>query len=462
VSAASRREGICVSQRGQSGVRAVLGKALTSSLGKNIASLYVLHFANYLLPLITVPYLVRVLGPERFGAVAFAQSFILYFVLVINFGFDWSATREVSVHRADSEMVSRIASSVWGSKALLCLLSLGILIILLGVVPKLAEISPLALVLFGTAVGNVLFPTWLLQGLERMVAMSVVNLLTRLAGTASIFLFVRRPSDTLLYATILGLQAVAGGVAAGLLGVKLLGSGLRLPSWTSMRSVVGDGSTLFLCTGAISLYTTGSCLILGLVTDHVTVGYFAAAQKIVSGATGLLGPVSQAAYPRFSKLAAESKTAALLWSRRLLGLMGGGGLAASLGLFVGAGPIVRVALGPGYEPCTPVLQVLALLPFLVACSNVFGVQIMFPFRHDKAMLVLLLIAGCFNIVAGTLFSLRWQAVGMASTVLLTEAFVTTGQLVYLSTVGLNPLENTWSRAAEAADGRARGRLGLSA
>ena len=420
-------------------VKTLFRLGLNSSIGQNVLSLYGLQFANYILPLVTVPYLVRVLGPEKFGAVAFGQSLIAYFVLVVNYGFDWSATRKISVQRDDLNAVSRTATSVWAAKALLCGAGFLVLVGLMWVAPKFSEISILLLVLYGIVVGNVLFPTWLFQGLERMVAISAINFVARLLVTVGVFALIHRPADFIIYAGLLSFKWVGAGVIGVWLAYRTLKISFVPPSWTEVRQALIEGWTIFLSKGAVGLYTAGNAFILGLLTNNTVVGYYSAAEKLVKAIQLLLNPISQAVYPRFSKMATDSSANALKWGRRMLLLMSGFGLVLSIGLFVGASTIVQVMLGPDYGPSVSVVRILAFLPLIIGASNVLGVQIMLPFGRDRAFTSILAGAGLINIVLVFLLTPLWQQNGIAAAVLTTEVFVTLTMLVYLMANHLSPL-----------------------
>lgn len=421
------------------GLKPLLRRGLRSSVGKNALSLYSLQFANYVLPLITVPYLVRVLGAERFGTLSFGQGLMAYFTAVVSYGFDWSATRKISVERSGAGVVSRVAANVWGAKLLLCILSFAGLILLIRLVPRVHEVSALVIILFGGVLGSVLFPAWLFQGLERMGPISAINLSVRGLVVVAMFLLVKRPQDFLVYAAL----SSGGAVVAGVAGIAFAFHSLKIqfiwPAWTGIWESIREGWVLFLSNSAIVLYTSGNAFILGLMANDAVVGYFTAGEKIIRAIIGMLGPLSQALFPRFSRLAEESKARTLMWGRRILLAMGGTGLLLSAITFVSAGLIVRVVLGSTYQPSVSVVRILALLPFLVAVSSVLGVQLMIPFGREKAVLSFVLVAGCLNLVLASILAPVWKADGMAVSVLVAELFISLAYFTYVWRTKLNPL-----------------------
>ncbi len=409
-----------------------------ATLLKNTFSLYIIQFANYVLPLVTILYLVRVLGPANYGAVAFAQSLISYFMVFVDYGFDLSATRRISVHRDDPLTVSRVATNTWAAKGLLCALGFVIVVLLALLVPQVRDTSELVLILYGLVIGNVLFPTWLFQGMERMVTVSLINLGMRLLVIVGMLVLVRRPEDYVVYACLLGTGAVlAGGVAVGV-AFRIFRLQVVTPSWSQVREAMSEGWTLFLSKVSISVYTAGSAFILGLLANHVAVGYYNAGERIARGVLGVIGPISQAAYPRFSKIAAGSKQRAIFWGGRMLVAMGAVGLIVSVVLFLAAPVLGEYVLGPGYERSVPVIRVLSLVPFLVALSNVLGIQLMVPLRLDRPFLLIVTGAAVVNIGLAILLVPLWLEVGMALAAVLAEVFVTVSMLAVLYRHGLNP------------------------
>jgi len=404
---------------------------LKSTVAKNAASLYIIQFAQYILPLITVPYLVRVLEPSGYGLVAFGQSFIAYFTILADYGFAFSATRKISLEREDILAVSRTASHVWAAKALMAAIGFIMLLMLTSLVPKLHESSALLLILYGSVIGSVLFPTWLFQGMERMVAISGIHLAMQLFILIGVFAFIHRPEDYLIYAKLMSTGSIFSGLVGVFIAIYMFRIKPVLPSGRGILETLQEGWVLFLSMASVSLYTAGNAFILGLLASPEAVGYYSAAEKIVKAMLGLIGPITQAAYPRFAKMVAESKETALKWGQKMLFMMGALGLGLSLSIFLVSPLIVRIILGPQYEPSIIVMQILSVLMFAICVNNVLGVQLMLTLRHDRAFTLVVLAAGILNIILAIILAPIWKESGMAVAVVSSEVFIVIVEFIYL-------------------------------
>ncbi|MCD6429443.1 flippase [bacterium] len=397
----------------------------------NFLSLSALQAVNYLLPLITLPYLVRILGPEKFGLIAFAQSFIQYFNILTDYGFNLSATREISIYRDNKEKISEIFSSVMITKFGLMMISFLILSFLVFTIPKFKNDWLVYIFTFGMVIGQILFPVWFFQGMERMRYITILNIIAKGIFTICIFIFIRKMADY-LYVPLINSMGflVAGGLSLRIVS-KDFGIKFMLPSFEAIKYQLKEGWHIFISTVAISLYTTSNTFILGLFTNNTIVGYYAAAEKIIKAVQGLLSPISQTVYPHISKLASESKERALNFIRKLVKLVGAGTFILSLLLFILAAPVVNIVLGEQYQSSIIVLQILAFLPFIIGLSNIFGIQTMLTFNLKRAFSKILISAGLLNITLALILAPLYQHIGVSIAVLTTEIFVTLSMFFYL-------------------------------
>ena len=410
-----------------------------SRIVENAVALYVVLFANYLLPLITVPYTVRVLTPSGYGLGAFAVSFAGFFGTLADYGFNLTATRSVSVNRDSHHEVSRIATQVMFTKAVILGHCAGVFWLLTWAVPKLRGNNLVMWMGFLQVAMGSLSPFWLYQGLEELRFSARVNLAVRVAYVPALFLFVRRPADTWKWVL---LQAVVAAVAAGILWLNAwlrLGVGWVRPRWADLQTQLREGFSLFVSQAAVRAYTSGNTFILGMFTNMTVAGYYSAAERVVQMVLGLLGPVMQAVYPRASQLAASSRDAALQLTRKMMVFMGTAGFGLSAGVLVMAPWVVPILLGAKFHASITIMQILSPLPFLIAVSNVLGIQIMIPFKHDVAFALILVAAGLLNLGMASLLAPHWQGNGMAVSVAFSELLVTAAMFWYLGRRRLLPL-----------------------
>lgn len=403
----------------------LIGTPVKKRLAENFLSLSALQALNYLLPLVTLPYLVRILGPEKYGLISFAQAFIGYFIILTDYGFHFSATREVSINREDKEKVTEIFSSVITVKFLLGLVSLSILVLMLVFIPKFRVDWPVYVFTFGMVLGNILFPVWFFQGMERMKYITIINIVAKGIFTICIFIFIRRVSDYLYVPLINSL----GYLVAGVLGLNIAFKNFKLkfilPTIKSIKHQLREGWHIFISTVSISLYTVSNTFILGLFTNNTIVGYYAGAEKIIKAGQGLITPVFQTVYPYTSKLASESKEKALNFIRKLVKLVGSVGFIISLIIFLLAAPVVNLVLGSQYHQSIIVLRILAFLPFIIGVATVYATLFLLGFGHVKEWSRIIIVCSLLDIIfvfiLVGLFSLAH--VGVSISWLLTEISV---------------------------------------
>ncbi|MGC8985024.1 MAG: flippase [Thermosulfidibacteraceae bacterium] len=398
---------------------------------ENILSLYLLQIVNYILPLITLPYLVRVLGPEKFGLIAFAQAFCGYFQILTDYGFNLSATREISIHREDKNKVSEIFSSVIVIKFFLFFLSFLVMTCIVFLFEKFRRDWIIYYLTFGGVLGQVLFPIWFFQGMERMKYITVLNIIAKLVFTVSIFVFVREVSDYIYVPLINSLGSVIAGVSALWIVFKDFGARFRIPPLVDIKHQLKEGWHIFISTVAISLYTTSNTFILGLFMNNTIVGYYSAAEKLVGAVQRLWAPVSQTIYPYFSKLYNQDQGKAKQLLVRVLGITAMiTFLISTLGC-LSAPFFVSIVLGKEYLPSVSVFQILVFVVFAVGINDILGIQGLVSFGYGNKFSQVVIIAGIIHLTLLFILIPKLDYLGPAIATIISESFICVIEFVIL-------------------------------
>lgn len=402
-----------------------------SQLLKNILSLSVLQAANYLLPLLTIPYLVRTIGVENFGVLAFATAVNAYFILIADFGFNFSATRKVASMGSDRRKVSQLYSAVVVVKAGLlvsCALMLFVLLFLTDAFGGYAAIFWLS---FGVVVGNALMPIWLFQGLECMGYISILNIAAKIFFTICIFMFVDGASDTILVPLFTSLGYIAAAIFSLWLVSRELEIRFHRPSVGEIKSEILDGFHVFLSTLSISFYTTSATVLLGVFSNNAVVGQFSMADKIVQAVKGAYMPISQAFFPLIARRIKLDPVGGMRFAAKI-----GGGVSACFMIFSGlvfvlAEEIVFLIYGDHFSEVVRLLRIMAFLPVIIVLSNFAGVQIMLNLGLKKIFTAILSFAAFLGVVLSLWLVPEYYAFASAFIMVVVEIFVTLAMVVCL-------------------------------
>lgn len=423
-------------------IRNILKKGEYKKILENMVSLTGLQFASYILPLITLPYLTLVLGPDRFGLTQYAISLITYFQYFTDYGFNLSATRELAIVRNDKEKVSEIFNSVMFIKILLTVTSFIILLAIVTLIPKFSADADIYLLTFCMVIGYVLFPTWLFQGMEYMKYTSILNIIGKVIFTVLIFVFIHQSSDYLLVPVINSFGFIVVGVLGIYISLTRFDIKVKIPPVESIKYHLKEGWHVFVSTIAINMYTTTNTFLLGLLTNNTLVGYYSIAEKIILAVNGLINPISQALYPFISRSVHDDKKTSIQFIRKITKIMAIVGVILSLGLFVFSEPIILILFGRAYHNSITVLRILSIVPLAVSLSTIFGIQTMLTFNYKKAFTTIVMLGGILDIILGIILIILMKEIGIAISFAVTEIFITIAMFMFLQRKGIKILGRT--------------------
>ena len=342
---------------------------------RNITALSVLQIANYLIPFLVLPVVSRILGPALFGSVGYAQNIITYLTLLVNFGFEYSATRQIALAGEDKAKKNRLFWAVLSVKGCLLLLSFAILAVLPTFVPRIACDPKLYIYTALTNIGIVLFPTWYLQGEQQMDKMAWANFFTKLLGALLVIAIVREAAAYRWYPLLLSFASIIVGIGALIYVIRHFHIGRYECTRASIREVLAPSWPIFLNNVFVSLYTTVNMTLLGAFAADETIGYFSAAQRIILALNMVVVlPVSTAVYPEISRQFELSKRQGVQFLKHVLLYASLASAIVSLITFLTAPLVIRIVYGGGFGPAIDILRWLSPIPFLVMVATLLTIQ----------------------------------------------------------------------------------------
>ncbi len=334
------------------------------TLAGNFMWLSALQVAGYVFPLITMPYLARVIGVEGFGKIAFASAIMVWIQTIADWGFNLTATRDVAQNRENLQKVSEIFSNVLWARCLLMFLSLGVLLLLIGVVPKFREEWDVILVTFLMIPGHIFFPDWFFQAVERMKYITILNVLMKFIFTVAIFLFIKQPEDYILQPLFTSLGFVISGLIALYYILGKWGIKLQRPNWKATLQTIKASTDVFINNLAPNLYNSFSTVLLGFFCGGVANGIYDGGARFFNIGNQLLHIFTRTFFPFLSRKP-EKLSQFVLISLSASVLM-------ALGLFIAAPWVINIMLSSEFADSVIVLRILAVSYIFLSLSDIYG------------------------------------------------------------------------------------------
>lgn len=387
----------------------------------NFGYLSLLQVAGYVFPLISMPYLARVIGADGFGKIAFASAIVVWIQTISDWGFNLTATRDVAQNRDNKELVSRIFSNVLWARSVLTLLSGIILLLVVLLVPYLRENADIIFVTFLLVPGYILFPEWFFQAIEKMKYTTFFNLFLKLVFTVAVFVFIHKREDYLMQPLLTTIGYLLCGIGALYLIFKKWGYSLYKPQWGEIFKTIRNSTDVFINNLMPNLYNSFSVMLLGFFGGSTANGIYDGGNRFPSIFYQFQSVLSRAFYPFLSRRPDKHSFYAKL--NIVSALVG------SVILVLISPLIIKIMLGDEFEKSVVVMQILSFSVVFLAIGYTYGTNFLIINHKEKPLRNLTFISSIVGMCVSVPLVYYFSYIGAAVTVLLCRGLLGVGSYV---------------------------------
>ena len=400
-----------------------------STVIANAASLYALQAINYLVPIFTFPYLIRVVGLEGFGRVSRVLAIIQVGVLFVNLSYNYTATARIARIREDLVELSRVFWSVAATRALLFVITASLLVGLTFVIPDWVEDRYVFIALLPLLAGEMLFPMWLFMGLERLGFVTILNAVARAISIGLLVVLVRDHEDIVPAALVMASPVFFTGLGSWTLLKRFGISAKPTANVALMVETFSEAVRAFVGTLPSHIYARGSMVMLGTLTSDLQFGLYAMAQRLAGIISSFVAPAAQSIYATICR-AAEDDDA--YESARQKTLIAAYGVLMSVVVAVGIAAPYILELIAGSPQILGTIYLRTMLPivFFSGISVLMNLFIMATQKFRKLFYIYIVASSVFLGLAWPLTTLKGVP-GMIITMVVVEGIVALG-LVFIS------------------------------
>lgn len=394
-------------------------------LVRNVASLGIIQIVNYVFPLITVPYVSRIIGPDGYGIINYAIAFIGYFTLLIAYGFDLTATRRISQNSEDKEYINTVVSEVFTSRIILYIISCILFIVSLYFFKPIQKDIFIAIILFVGCISTVISPQYIFQGLQELEIFAKLNFVRGIINMILVFILIKQSSDYFWIPLLSTIFLVLINVFLFVYAAKKFRVKYKLVSFKKAFNLILNERMIFFSTVVISLYTSTNTVVLGFFADNKEVGYYTTSQGFLNIVNSMLMiPISTALYPFIGKAFSVSREQGINLIKKIVPIVFYLTFFASVGILIFAPFLIKLIYGHKFDNSIVVLKIISFIPFIVGMSNVFGIQLMLNLGLDKMFFRTTFIASIVGLILNIFMSKYWGYIGTAWNCVIIECLVT--------------------------------------
>ncbi len=414
----------------------------------NFFSLVILQILNVFLPFLTIPYLMSTVGVERFGLLTFVHSFVLFLVIFVEYGFNITTTREISIQSNSKSEVERIYSEVLTTKLFLLLVCFVLFSIAVFSVEKFRHDFLIYFLYFGIVVGQTLFSLWLFQGLQKMKYVTYVNVFFKSIFTICIFIFVKGVNDIWMVPLFLSAGAISAGISSLLIARFVLDLHYTFPHFDAVKVQLKSGYHLFMSEFYMAVLTFSNVLLLGFLVGNVSVGIYSAAEKVIRAAASLLSPVINTLFPYVAKLVFENYRQGMAFIHKVKNYGVVVIIAGTILVFIFADVLFDIIYQhkskelASIDQSILVFRIMIIFPLVSFLDQVYGKLILIVLGRTDIFFKVFSICSILNLIVCATLSYYYSYIGTAISSIVTQIIIASLMGYYANKIENKPLEES--------------------
>ena len=385
---------------------------------ENFFSLSILQVAVYGFKFLTIPYITRVVGLEKFGLIAFAASLCNFFIIFVDYGFHLTAVKDLAKNNNDPNKVNIIFSKVFFSKLLLLFISALLFFSIIFTIPQLRTNYIIYLFSFFVVINNFIFPQWFFHGIEKMKFITLLNVFIQIIYIFSIFTFVKNQSDYIYVPMLLGLSTFIIGLISMYIIFKQYKVRFVKVTIHDIVQTLNDGKYIFINQFFPYLYKNSAVIILGIFSPLVSVGLYSAAGRVVDVCTLSIKTLTKSFFPHLSHSYGSFK----IFSRTIISVS----IFMLILLVLFSKTIFNVLYPSEFKEGINILYIMSTGLFFIALYDCFGTNGLIHKNKEKLLMKNTIVATFLSFILSWVLIYYFQALGAATSILIGRIIMGTG------------------------------------
>lgn len=384
----------------------------------NFFSLTFVELLNKLIPFLVLPYMIRIIGIEKFGLLMFALAIVQYFKSITDYGFDLYSTREISRNSNNTGRVSKIFFTTISIKTIISLILFLLFIVIIESFEFFYKDRIIYYSTYFMIFGYVLLPLWLFQGMQQLKSLTYVTFITRSMFVLLLIIFIRNESDYYLIPIFESLSIFMAGILSFIIAIKKFKLKIYMPNRKDIKKQLNESFNIFILDFIPNLYNSFTIFLLGVLTNNTLVGYYSVVYKISSATTMIITILRNITFPYLNKN--------FMYFKKVKLLLISTGMILTLILILFNEYLIKIFIGNTNSEIVILLYIISISPFLISLTASFGTNFLLVKKLDKSYKKIVIAGSIIGFISSFILIEYYNVIGAVLTLVIARFIIASG------------------------------------